>query len=112
YVDSLLITVDVLNPSNNDPGNVFSWTAGGGGSIYGANDSQSIWIRPSGNFTVTVLDSVAGVCTRSATATVNVNMRPRIIDILTPDTAVCAGAEVSIRANGSDGYSYIWRPSL
>jgi len=111
-VDSILITVDVLNPSSGVPGNVFSWQAGGGGAIHGDNNTQSVWIRPAGTFTVTVLDSVAGVCTRSATATVNVNMRPRILEILTPDTAVCVGDIVPIRAIGSDGYTYRWQPTI
>ena len=111
-VDSILITVDVLNPSSGVPGNVFSWQAGGGGAIHGDNNTQSIWIRPAGTFTVTVLDSVAGVCTRSATATVNVNMTPRILEILTPDTAVCVGDIVPIRARGSDGYTYRWQPTI
>jgi len=111
-LDSLLITVDVLNPSSGVPGNVFRWQAGGGGAIHGDNNTQSVWIRPAGTFTVTVLDSVAGVCTRSATATVNVNMTPRILDILTPDTAVCVGDIVPIRARGSDGYTYRWQPTI
>lgn len=112
-VDSLLITVEVLNPSQGVPGNVFSWT-GALGSIYGPGNTQSIYINPSlGNqFNVVVIDSAAGVCQRSATAVVNVNQRPRILEILTPDTAVCNNSIVPIRAIGSNGYTYKWAPTL
>lgn len=112
-MDSLEITVDVLNPSLGVPGNVFRWT-GAPGSIYGPGNTQSIWINPSlGNvFNVTVLDSAADVCNRSTNAVVNVNMTPRELQILTPDTAVCHGAVVPIRAVGSPGYTYRWSPTL
>lgn len=112
-LDSLLITVDVLNPSSGVPGNVFRWT-GAPGSVYGNGNTQSVWINPSlgSTFNVTVLDSAAGVCNRSANAVVNVRMTPRVLQILTPDTAVCHGDVVPIRALGSPGYTYRWSPSL
>lgn len=112
-LDSLLITVDVANPSLGVPGNVFKWT-GAPGSIYGPGNTQSVWVNPSlGNvFNITVLDSVADVCFESASAVVNVNMTPRVLQILTPDTAVCKGAVVPIQALGSPGYTYRWSPTI
>jgi gliding motility-associated-like protein len=112
-VDSLLITVNLANPSMGVPGNIFRWTSPSAGAIYGPGNTQSVWVNPNlgSQFNVTVLDSAAAVCVTSANAMVNVNMKPRTLEILTPDTAVCAGDVVQIRARGSAGYTYRWSPT-
>lgn len=106
------IGVDVLNPSVANPGNSFQWGPAAG--IIGASDQPNITVNPTiaTTYTVTVRDSVLGVCSRTSTGTVTISVFPRTLDILTNDTAICEGQNINIRAIGSNGYTYRWSPAI
>ncbi len=70
-----------------------------------------ITVNPSLNTTYTVtVTNHSGICSRSVTDTVRVHFYPRSLTLHTPDTAVCEGAEIEIRAESTPGYSYYWSP--
>ena len=110
--NSINIGVAVLNPSLGNPGNVYQWSPAAG--IIGPSNTATITVDPTVGrvYTVRVVDSVAGVCSNIARATVNINVTPRTLDILTSDTSVCEGSVLNMRAIGSPGYTYKWSPSL
>jgi len=110
--DAIDISVLITNPSVNIPGNVISWSPMAG--IIGANNTQTVTVNPNQglSYRVRVADSVAGVCSRVSFATVNINLMPRILDIITADSSVCEGALLNMKAIGSPGYTYNWSPAL
>lgn len=42
--------------------------------------------------------------------TVTVRLLPDFIDVLNPDTVVCAGTEIHLRVNGDTAFTYNWSP--
>jgi len=110
--NSVDIGVLITNPSLNIPGNVITWTPLAG--IIGGNNTANIVVNPNVglSYRVRVADSVAGVCSRVSFATVNINMTPRVLDILTSDTSVCEGSLINMKAIGSPGYTYKWSPAI
>ncbi|MFT4062991.1 MAG: PKD domain-containing protein [Edaphocola sp.] len=104
---SLDLFVTILNPTAN---NVIEWQPSGG-VLTGANSTNAS-VDPSYSevYWVTVKDTIAGFCSFSTTDTIHIDFSPRILNILTPDTTVCAGSGVAIAAEATDGYTFRWVP--
>lgn len=82
--------------------------------IIGANNTADIVVDPSVNnmYSVTVKNTAPGnICEFEDTKTVNIDLAPRVLDILNSDTVVCQGAIIPITAVGTPGYTYTWSPS-
>jgi gliding motility-associated-like protein len=57
-----------------------------------------------------VWDTIPGFCGYSATDTIHINYKPRILDIQNNDTLVCYGTQIQMVVNGTPGYTYQWLP--
>jgi len=82
--------------------------------IIGASNTADITVDPTvgTTYNITVKNTAPGnICEFAETKTVNIDLSPRILDILNPDTVVCEGANVQITGIGGQGYTYRWIPS-
>jgi len=82
--------------------------------IIGSSNVADITVDPSLNTTynVTVKNTAPGnICEFQDTKTVHIDLAPRILDIINPDTVVCEGTVIPITATGTAGYTYRWVPS-
>ncbi len=71
-----------------------------------------ITVNPSLNTTYTVtVTNHSGICNLSVTDTVEIHFYPRSLTLHTPDTAVCEGAVIAVRAESTPGYTYHWSPA-
>lgn len=103
------LSVTVNNPTVN---NLFSWGPTTG--IVGVNSQPTVTVDPTLNTTyyVTVKDTIPGICGFSKTDTIHIDLAPRVLDIVTNDTAVCNGTVIPIVAVGTPAYSYVWTPAI
>jgi len=69
--------------------------------------SQSIVVKTSGNYVVTITNQFD--CSASDTAVVNVMTSP-VVNAGSEDTTVCKGIQVQFQGSGAD--SYLWSPSI
>ncbi|WP_118972836.1 DUF7948 domain-containing protein [Taibaiella koreensis] len=102
------IGVTIHNPS---PNNTIQWGPATG--IFGPSNLATVSVDPSASsrYWVTVKDTIPGICGFSTMDTVHIDLAPRVLDIITNDTAVCQGAVVPIVAIGTNEYTYHWSPA-
>ncbi len=105
--DEVPLTVYITNRSYN---NRIRWEPAAG--ILSGGDKDTVLVNPhvSQVYYVRVSDTIPGICGISVTDTVHVDFAPRVLRIHTPDTAVCEGARIQVRATGTEGYTYKWIP--
>ncbi|WP_162902832.1 DUF7948 domain-containing protein [Taibaiella koreensis] len=108
YQQAINIGVTIHNPS---PNNIIQWGPATG--ILSPSNQANISVDPtvSNRYWVMVKDTIPGICGFSSTDTVHIDLRPRVLDIVTNDTVVCQGAVVPIVAIGTNGYTYNWSPA-
>lgn len=101
------LMVQLNNPSAN---NYFKWQPFTG--ILGPDDQQTVIVNPAVDtqFIVTVWDSIPGHCGFSSTDTLTIDYKPKLLNILTPDTLLCLGDSLSLEVTATTGYSFQWSP--
>lgn len=106
---SIVLNMDLQNPS---PNNTIVWGPATG--ILSGNGTTALTVNPSLNNTywVVVKDTIPGICGFSASDTVHIDLSPRALQIVTPDTTVCEGSIINMIANGTPGYTYRWQPAI
>ncbi|MCX8478530.1 MAG: PKD domain-containing protein, partial [Chitinophagales bacterium] len=85
--------------------NTYSWSSGAT-----PNNASTVTVTPNttSTYTVTGTNTATG-CTNTATATVTVNPLPNV-NITPAASTICAGANVSLTANGANSYSWSSTP--
>lgn len=109
FEQAIHVGATINNPSQYTS---IEWTPLNG--IVGANNTADITVDPSINnvYNVTVTNSAPGnICSFDDTKTVTIDLAPRELNIINPDTVVCQGAVIPITAVGTPGYTYRWSPS-
>ena len=90
--------------SNTIPGATYSWTGPGGWSSNLEDPSiTNITVGQAGNYVVTA--SIGGCAGPSSTVVVTVNNAPAV-NIVPSNPSLCAGASVTLTANGSSNYTW------
>ncbi len=109
YEQQIDLGITINNPS---PNHVFSWGPSTG--LLSDPDKPSVKVEPSVNnvYYVTVTDTIPGVCGKSTTDTIHIDLSPRELRILNKDTTVCEGSTVYIAARATPGYELRWRPAI
>lgn len=88
----------VLLVANHGEGFNYTW-------MPGSTTNDSLVVKSSADYTLTISNSNAGACTTSATQTIVVNPLPTVTGIATPSTA-CKGQQVTL--NGTGAQTYTW----
>lgn len=109
FEQNINLSVLINNPSSN---NIIKWGPATG--IIGVNDQPTVTVDPTLNnqYYVIVKDSVIGICGFTTSDTIHIDLAPRVLTLLTPDTAVCYGAVIPILATGTPAYNYTWDPAI
>ncbi len=107
-MEMLDLSVVIRNPTTDTR---IQWGAPGG--ILEGADSVTVSINPNLNqlYYVWVADTIPGICGLSATDTIRVDLKPRILDIVNDDTLVCQETRIALFVSGSPGYTYQWYPT-
>jgi gliding motility-associated-like protein len=105
---SMDLHVTVNNPTTN---NTFKWGPTTG--VISGGNQATVTVNPTLNTTyfVLVTDTIPGICGHHTSDTIHIDLAPRVLNILTPDTAVCQGTVIQIDAEGTPAYSYTWSPA-
>ncbi|KAA5536496.1 T9SS type B sorting domain-containing protein [Taibaiella lutea] len=108
FEQNIDLHVQINNPSNN---NIIQWGPATG--IVGLSDQVDVTVDPTLNdqYYVIVKDSVVGICGFTSSDTINIDLAPRVLTLLTPDTVVCQGTVIPILATGTPAYNYTWDPA-
>lgn len=107
-LSELTLQVQVANPGSYHQ---FYWQSANGG-VLSSNGATAV-VNPAVDtlFLITVADTIPGFCGKSVTDTIRVDYKPRMLNILTPDTLICEGSIVAMRVLATNGYNFTWSPA-
>lgn len=108
------ITNVTLDGSGSSSGGNFTylWTASGGGSILGGENTVNPIVGATGTYTLLVTNSQNG-CTSTDVVVVNNNLTPPTASVALPGLITCTVSQVTLdgSASGPAGISYFWETS-